>query len=59
MINVVSIRVHTGEPFEKALRRFKRQCKQEGIIVDLKRKEYHLKPSELRRRKLVKAKRRG
>ncbi|HID96096.1 MAG TPA: 30S ribosomal protein S21 [Candidatus Latescibacteria bacterium] len=55
---MAKVKVYEGEPFEKALRRFRRQCKEEGIISDIRKREYHVKRSELRRRKVLKAIRR-
>ena len=40
------IQVRDNESFEKTLKRFQKQVKKEGITTDLKRKRYHLKPSE-------------
>jgi small subunit ribosomal protein S21 len=36
-------------------RRFKKLCEKEGLIKDIKRKEYYEKPSERRRRDMRKA----
>ena len=40
-----------GESIESALRRFKRQVQQEGIIKEVKRHAFFLKPGEKRRLK--------
>lgn len=40
-----------GESIESALRRFKRQVQQEGIIKEVKRHAYYLKPGEKKRLK--------
>jgi small subunit ribosomal protein S21 len=47
--------VKTDEPFEKALRRFKKKCNKEGLLQRLKEVTYYEKPSETRRRRLAKA----
>ena len=52
---MTKVRVKTDEPFEKALRRFKKKCNKEGIMQRLKEIKYYEKPSERRRRKLAKA----
>ncbi len=52
---MTKIRVKADEPFEKALRRFKKKCNKEGIMQKLKEMKYYEKPSERRRRKLAKA----
>jgi len=54
-IRVTKVRVRPDEPFEKALRRFKKKCNKEGLMQRLKEINYYEKPSERRRRKLAKA----
>lgn len=49
--------VDSADSLEKALRRFKRLCEKEGIRRDIKRCSHYEKPSERRRRKMLKAKR--
>src|ERR1051325_10858723 len=44
-------RIFEGESIENALRRFKRQVQQEGIIKDVKKHSFFLKPGEKRRLK--------
>ena len=46
---MVSVTVKDGEPFEKALRRFKKKWEKAGILRDYKAKSYYLKPSELKK----------
>ena len=48
---MISVRVKQEEPFENALRRFKRKCKKEGILHDTRRSTYYVKPSERKRHK--------
>jgi len=50
------IRIKEDEPLERALRRFKRKLDQEGILKELKKHEYYEKPSQQRRRRLLRAK---
>jgi len=52
---VTKVRVKSEEPFEKALRRFKKKCNKEGLMQRLKETQHFEKPSERRRRKLAKA----
>jgi small subunit ribosomal protein S21 len=52
---VTKVRVRPDEPFEKALRRFKKKCNKEGLMQRLKEVKHYEKPSERRRRKLAKA----
>ena len=49
--------VRDKEPFEKALKRFKKVCEKAGIISDMKRHQHFEKPSERRKRKLNAARR--
>ena len=48
---MAEIRIFDGESIESALRRFKRQVQQEGIIKDVKKHSFFLKPGEKRRLK--------
>jgi len=52
---LTKVRVKQDEPFEKALRRFKKKCNKEGLMQRLKEKKHYEKPSEKRRRRLAKA----
>lgn len=45
------IRVRKGEDINKAIRRFKRKVEAEGIMKELKRRRYYLKPSEAKKEK--------
>ena len=46
-----SVRVRENEPFEVALRRFKRTCEKAGVLTDLRMHEAFEKPSQERKRK--------
>lgn len=46
-----SIRVKENEPFDVALRRFKRSCEKAGIMSELRRREFYEKPTTERKRK--------
>lgn len=46
-----SVRVKDNEPFEVALRRFKRSCEKAGILTEVRRREYYEKPTQVRKRK--------
>jgi small subunit ribosomal protein S21 len=54
-IRVTKVRVKSDEPFEKALRRFKKKCNKEGLMQRLKEVQHFEKPSDQRRRRLAKA----
>ena len=49
--------VRDKEPFEKALKRFKKACEKAGIMSDMKRNQHYEKPSERRKRTLNAARR--
>jgi small subunit ribosomal protein S21 len=48
---LAEVRLFGGESIEGALRRFKRQVQQEGIIKEVKKHSFFLKPGEKRRLK--------
>ena len=48
---MAAIRIFDGESIESALRRFKRQVQQEGIIKEVKKHAFFLKPGERKRLK--------
>ena len=49
------VRVRDGEDAEYALRRFKRACEKAGILTELRRREFHEKPTTERKRKAAAA----
>jgi small subunit ribosomal protein S21 len=49
--------IREDEPFEKAMRRFKKICERSGIISDMKKHQRFEKPSERKKRKINSAKR--
>jgi small subunit ribosomal protein S21 len=49
--------VRDKEPFEKALKRFKKVCEKAGIMSDMKKHQHFEKPSERRKRELNAARR--
>lgn len=46
-----SVRVKENEPFDIALRRFKRTCEKAGVVSEVRRREFYEKPTETRKRK--------
>lgn len=46
-----AIRVKENEPFDVALRRFKRACEKAGVLTELRRREFYEKPTQERKRK--------
>ena len=53
------IRVGENESVESALRRFKRKCSRDGIIGDLRKKEFYESPAVKRRKKSEAARKRS
>jgi small subunit ribosomal protein S21 len=49
------VRVRENEPFEVALRRFKRTCEKAGVVSEVRRREFYEKPTTERKRKAAAA----
>ena len=49
------VRIKENEPFDVALRRFKRSCEKAGILADVRSKEFYEKPTSIRKRKAAAA----
>jgi small subunit ribosomal protein S21 len=56
---VPGIRVNENEPFENALRRFKKQCEKAGILSELRKRQHYEKPSVKRKKKALAARKRA
>ncbi len=54
----IKINIDKNDNIDKVLRRFKKMCEKEGLIKEIKRKQYYEKPSQQRRREYLKRKRR-
>jgi len=50
-----SVRVRENEPFDVAMRRFKRACEKAGVLTEIRRREYYEKPTSIRKRKAAAA----
>jgi small subunit ribosomal protein S21 len=46
-----TVKVKENEPFDVALRRFKRSCEKAGILSEVRRREHYEKPTAVRKRK--------
>lgn len=51
---MAEVRVGKDEPLDRALRRFKRNCRRAGIMMEMRKREHYDKPS-VRRKKKAKA----
>ena len=45
------VKVKEGEPFDVALRRFKRSCEKAGVLADVRKRDFYEKPTQERKRK--------
>jgi small subunit ribosomal protein S21 len=52
-----NIKVRGGESIEEAIRRFKRECERNGIMQEIKKREFYKPPSVLKKEKLAEIKR--
>jgi small subunit ribosomal protein S21 len=50
-----NVRVKENEPFDVALRRFKRSCEKAGILAEVRKREFYEKPTAIRKRKAAAA----
>jgi len=49
------VKVKDNEPFDVALRRFKRSCEKAGVLSEVRRREFYEKPTSVRKRKAAAA----
>ncbi|MCY4045802.1 MAG: 30S ribosomal protein S21 [Cellvibrionales bacterium] len=49
------VKLKDSEPFDIALRRFKRSCEKAGILAEVRRREFYEKPTSVRKRKAAAA----
>lgn len=54
----MGVRVREGEPFERALRRFRRQVERSGILKEVRRRTHYEKPSVRKKKKALAARKR-
>lgn len=55
VVCMTTIRVKENEPFEVAMRRFKRSVEKTGLLTELRAREFYEKPTAERKRKLAAA----
>jgi small subunit ribosomal protein S21 len=44
------IKLKENEPFDVALRRFKRSCEKAGVLAEVRKREHYEKPTTVRKR---------
>lgn len=49
------VKLKENEPFDVALRRFKRSCEKAGVLAEVRRRESYEKPTAVRKRKAAAA----
>jgi len=49
------VKLKENEPFDVALRRFKRSCEKAGVLAEVRRREFYEKPTSVRKRKAAAA----
>ena len=49
------VKLKENEPFDVALRRFKRYCEKAVVLYEVLRREFYEKPTSIRKRKLAAA----
>ena len=54
---MAKVEIKKEESIDKALRKFKMKLRKEGVLDELKKREYYEKPSERKRHDLERAKR--
>jgi small subunit ribosomal protein S21 len=54
---MVSVKVRENESIEEAIRRFKRECERNGVMQEIKKREFYKSPSVLKKEKLAETKR--
>lgn len=45
-----SVKLKENEPFDVALRRFKRACEKAGVLAEVRSREFYEKPTSVRKR---------
>ena len=50
-----SVKLKENEPFDIALRRFKRACEKAGVLAEVRRREFYEKPTSVRKRQAAAA----
>ena len=55
---MVFVVVGENEPFEKAFKKFKRLVEKEGILTEVRRRQFYEKPSEKKKRRERQARKR-
>lgn len=55
---MTGVKIRENETIEEAIRRFKRECERDGILKEIKKREFYESPSVKRKRKMAESRRR-
>jgi small subunit ribosomal protein S21 len=55
---MILVKIKPGEPFEKAMRKFKRKVETEGLMREIKKRQFHMTKSQRRKEKRKQAEKR-
>ena len=53
------VKVREKDNFEQSLRRFKKACEKQGVLSEIKKREFYEKPSVARKKKAISARKRA
>ncbi|MGH7395549.1 MAG: 30S ribosomal protein S21 [Candidatus Methylomirabilales bacterium] len=56
---MAGVKVKDNEPFDNAMKRFKKQCEKAGILSEIRKREHYEKPSVKRKKKALAARKRA
>ncbi|MCK5218302.1 30S ribosomal protein S21 [bacterium] len=56
---MIEIRVRDNENFDAALRRFKKEVQQSGVLSEMRRREHYEKPSVKKKLKILAARKKA
>jgi small subunit ribosomal protein S21 len=54
-----SVKVRDNESIDSALKLFKKQCEREGILSEVKKREFYDKPSVKKKKKIIAARKKA
>ncbi len=52
---MIEIRIRDGEHLESAIKRFKKKCSNDGVLAEIRKRQYYEKPSIKKRKKRLAA----
>ncbi len=58
-MSLPGLKVRDTEPYDSALRRFKKACEKAGILSEVRRREFYEKPSVRKKKKSIAARKRA